>query len=105
MIPDSILFKVSKPARYTGGEWNSVLKDWDKTNLRFALSYPDTYEIGMSNVALPIIYDILNRQPDILCERVFAPWTDMEAALRRAGLPLFSLESKRPLKEFDVIGF
>ncbi len=105
MIPDSILFKVSKPARYTGGEWNSVLKDWDKTNLRFALSYPDTYEIGMSNVALPIIYDILNRQPDILCERVFAPWTDMEAALRRAGLPLFSLESKRPLKDFDVIGF
>lgn len=103
--PDSILYQVTRPARYTGGEWNSVIKNWDKTALRFALCYPDLYEIGMSNMALPILYDILNRQPDVLAERVFAPWTDMEAALRAAGIPLLSLESKRPLKDFDVIGF
>jgi len=103
--PDSILHQVTRPARYTGGEWNSVIKDWDKTALRFALGYPDLYEIGMSNMALPILYDILNSQSDILAERFFAPWVDMEAALRAAGIPLLSLESKRPLKDFDVIGF
>jgi len=103
--PDSILYQVTRPARYTGGEWNSVIKDWDKTALRFALCYPDLYEIGMSNMALPILYDILNGQPDVLAERVFAPWVDMEAALRAAGIPLLSLESGRPLKDFDVIGF
>ena len=103
--PDSLLFQVTRPARYTGGEWNAVSKDWDKTGLKFALGYPDLYEIGMSNMALPILYDILNSQPDVLAERVFAPWVDMEAALRSAGLPLLSLESKRPLKDFDVIGF
>jgi radical SAM family uncharacterized protein len=103
--PDSILYQVTKPARYTGGEWNSVIKDWDKTNLKFALGYPDIYEIGMSNMALPILYDILNGQPDVLAERFFAPWVDMEAALRAAGLPLLSLESRHPLKDFDVIGF
>jgi len=103
--PDSILHQVTRPARYTGGEWNSVIKDWDKTALRFALGYPDLYEIGMSNMALPILYDILNGQSDILAERFFAPWVDMEAALRAAGIPLLSLESKRPLKDFDAIGF
>jgi len=103
--PDSILYQVTRPARYTGGEWNSVIKDWDKTLLRFALCYPDLYEIGMSNMALPILYDILNGQPDVIAERVFAPWIDMEAALREAGIPLLTLESKRPLKDFDVIGF
>jgi radical SAM family uncharacterized protein len=103
--PDSILYQVTRPARYTGGEWNCVIKDWDKTNLKFALGYPDIYEIGMSNMALPILYDILNGQPDVLAERFFAPWVDMEAALRAAGLPLLSLESRHPLKDFDVIGF
>ena len=103
--PDSILYQVTRPGRYTGGEWNSVIKDWDKAALRFALGYPDLYEIGMSNMALPILYEILNSQPDVLAERFFAPWVDMEAALRAAGIPLLSLESKRPLKDFDVIGF
>ncbi len=103
--PDKILYQVIKPARYTGGEWNSIIKDWDKTALKVALGYPDLYEIGMSNMAIPILYDILNSQPDVLAERVYAPWTDMEAALRAAGIPLLSLESKRPLKDFDVIGF
>ena len=103
--PDNILYQVTKPARYTGGEWNSIIKDWDKTNIRLALCYPDLYEIGMSNMALPILYDILNSQPDVLAERVFAPWTDMEAAMRKAGIPLLSLESGHQLKDFDIIGF
>jgi radical SAM family uncharacterized protein len=105
LLYTDILHQVTKPARYTGGEWNSVVKDWDKTAIRIALSYPDLYEIGTSNIALPILYQILNSQPDVLAERVYAPWADMEAALRAASIPLFSLESKRPLKEFDIIGF
>ncbi len=102
---EKILFQVGKPARYTGGEWNSVIKDWNKTPIRFALSYPDLYDIGMSNMAIPILYEILNNLPDVLAERVYAPWKDMEKAMREAGLPLYALESKRPLKEFDIIGF
>jgi len=96
---------VTKPARYTGGEWNSIVKGWDKTYIKIALSYPDVYEIGMSNMALPILYELLNSQPDVLAERVYAPWVDMEAILRARGIPLASLESKHPLKDFDIIGF
>jgi len=103
--PNHILHQVTRPARYTGGEWNSIVKDWDKTNIKFALCYPDLYEIGMSNMALPILYELLNSQPDVLAERVYAPWTDMEAAMRTAGIPLLSLESKHRLKDFDIIGF
>jgi radical SAM family uncharacterized protein len=102
---DKILHHVTRPARYTGGEWNSIVKDWNETFIRFALSYPDVYEIGMSNMALPIIYELLNSQPDVLAERIFAPWVDMAAEMRAAGMPIFSLESRRPLTEFDVIGF
>jgi radical SAM family uncharacterized protein len=102
---DNILPHVSKPARYTGGEWNAVVKDWDGASLRVVLAFPDIYEIGMSNLGLAILYDILNRQPDVLCERVFAPWTDMEEAMRQEGIPLFSLETRHPLSEFDVVGF
>jgi radical SAM family uncharacterized protein len=105
MLNNEILHQVNRPARYTGGEWNAIVKDWDKTPVRIALAYPDTYEIGMSNMAVPILYDILNRQPDVLAERVYAPWTDMEALMRQRGIPLFSLENQRPLKDFDVIGF
>ena len=105
MLDNNILHQVTKPARYTGGEWNSIVKDWDKTPISIALIYPDVYEIGMSNMALPILYDLLNRQPDVLAERAYAPWIDMEAAMRSHGIPLFSLESKRPLSEFDIIGF
>jgi len=103
--PSNILQQVTKPARYTGGEWNSIVKDWESTDIKVALVYPDLYEIGMSNMALPILYEILNGQPDVLAERVYAPWVDMEAALRKAGIPLLSLESKHPLKDFDIIGF
>jgi radical SAM family uncharacterized protein len=104
-VLDRILPSVSKPARYTGGEWNSVRKDWDACGVRWALAFPDTYEIGMSNLGLAILYDLLNGQDGVLAERVYAPWVDMEGAMRAAGLPLFSLESRRPLAEFDVIGF
>ena len=103
--PDSILFKVARPARYTGGEWNSIARDWHKADVRIAISYPDLYEIGMSNMALPILYRLLNSQPGLLAERVFAPWPDMARAIEDAGIPLLSLESSHPLKEFDVIGF
>ncbi|MDD4859820.1 MAG: TIGR03960 family B12-binding radical SAM protein [Dehalococcoidales bacterium] len=102
---DAILHQVGKPARYTGGEWNAVVKDWDGTGIKIALCFPDSYEIGMSNMAVPILYDLLNRQADVLAERVFAPWTDMEALMRQNSIPLYSLETKHPLKEFDIIGF
>ena len=102
---DNILSRITKPARYTGGEWNSVVKDWESTAIKFAISYPDLYEIGMSNFGLAIIYDLLNQQPDVLAERVFVPWVDMEAEMRSEGIPLFSLESKQPVKDFDILGF
>ncbi len=102
---DRILHQVNKPARYTGGEWNIITKDWQTTPIRIALAYPDVYEIGMSNMAIPILYDIFNQQLDVLAERVFAPWVDMAAAMRQAHIPLYSLESRRPLREFDVFGF
>ncbi len=103
--PSNILQQVTKPARYTGGEWNSIVKDWESTYIKVAIAYPDLYEIGMSNMALPVLYDLLNSQSDVLAERAYAPWLDMEAALRKAGIPLLSLESKHPLKDFDIIGF
>ena len=106
MVPlDDILPRVTKPARYTGGEWNSVVKDWGEVDVRVALIYPDVHEVGMSNMALPILYDIVNRDQRFLAERAFTPWVDMAAALRGAGRPLCSLESRRPLKDFDILGF
>lgn len=103
--PDYILEKVSKPARYTGGEWNAAVKSWGEAEVKIALSYPDTYEIGMSNSGMAILYDIVNKREGTLAERVFAPWVDMEAKLREHGQPLLSLESGNPIKDFDVLGF
>ena len=102
---DYILPLVTRPARYTGGEWNSIVKDWDAVDVRMTLLYPDLYEIGMSNLGLAILYDLVNSQPKALAERVYAPWVDMEAEMRKASIPLFSLESKRPLRDFDIVGF
>jgi radical SAM family uncharacterized protein len=102
---DHILPRVTRPARYTGGEWNSITKDWDAINIKVALAYPDLYEIGMSNLGLVILYDLINREPDALAERIYAPWVDMEAEMRNASIPLFSLESRHQLKDFDIIGF
>ncbi|MFN2227796.1 MAG: B12-binding domain-containing radical SAM protein, partial [Anaerolineae bacterium] len=104
-ILEQILPQVTKPARYTGGEWNSIAKDWQVCDVRWALAFPDIYDLGMSNHGLAILYDRLNGAEGVLAERAFAPWVDMEAAMRGAGLPLFSLESRRPLADFDVIGF
>ena len=102
---DRILPTVTMPARYTGGEWNSVVKDWDAAQVRLVLAYPDVYQVGMSNLGLMILYDVVNRQPGFLAERAYAPWVDMETAMRQAGIPLYSLESRHPLREFDVLGF
>ena len=104
-LDHSILQSVLKPARYTGGEWNAVRKDWDNVQCRFALALPDVYEVGMSNLGLAILYEILNRRADIAAERVYAPWVDMEEQMRARGIPLFALESRRPVREFDFIGF
>lgn len=105
VLERDILPRVDKPARYTGGEWNVVTKDWDRADLKFVVLYPDTYELGMSNLAIQIVYDLVNRRDDALCERAFCPWTDMEAEMRRHGVPLYGLESRHPLCEFDVVGF
>lgn len=102
---DRILPTVTKPGRYTGGEWNSIVKDWEASDVRWALAFPDVYDIGMSNLGLAILYDRLNAVKGVLAERVFAPWVDMELAMRGTGLPLYALESRRPLADFDLIGF
>jgi len=102
---ERILCQVQKPGRYIGGELNQVVKDWEKTPMRVALAFPDLYDLGMSNLGLAILYDILNRQSQVLAERVYAPWTDMEAIMRREGIPLYSLESKHPIAQFDLLGF
>ncbi len=99
-----ILPQVVKPGRYTGGELNQSVKDWDSTPVRIALLFPDVYDIGMSNLGLAVLYEIVNARPDALAERVYLPWSDMEAAMRREGIPLFSLESRRPVSEFDMLG-
>jgi len=102
---ESILNSVQKPARYIGKEWNSVRKAWDQDYFRFLLAFPDIYEIGMSHLGIKILYGLLNERKDLLCERVFAPWPDMEQALRAEHVKLFSLESKEPIDAFDIIGF
>ncbi len=102
---ERILPTVQKPGRYVGGEYNSIVKDWEATPTRVCLAFPDIYDLGMSNLGLAILYDILNALPDVLAERAYMPWVDMIAAMREARIPLYSLESKRPLADFDVIGF
>lgn len=99
------LGKVERPARYTGGEVNSVRKDPEKTPVHFALAFPDAYEVGASHLGSHILYGILNGRDDVACERVYAPWPDMEGLLRSKGWPLFTLESRTPLFAFDIVGF
>jgi len=101
---DAILPEVKKPGRYTGGELNQIVKNWAEIPSKVALFFPEIYDLGMSNLALMILYDLINRQPEMLAERAFLPWTDMEERMREAGLPLYSLESRRPLRSFDLIG-
>ncbi len=102
---ERLLSKVTKPARYVGGEPNSIVKDWGKAKVKIALAYPDAYEVGMSNLGLAILYDLINSQEEFIAERVYAPWPDMEEAMRQEKIPLFSLETRHFLKEFDFVGF
>ena len=102
---EKILPLVQKPGRYIGGELNSVIKDKSKVNLRYAFCFPDSYEIGMSHLGMKILYSIANDHDDIWCERVFAPWHDMEAEMRKHNIPLYGLESGDPIKDFDLIAF
>lgn len=104
-IVGRILPRIQTPAQYIGGELNAVRKDHSRVAGRLCLAFPDAYSIGMSHHGLQVLYTLMNRRDDWLCERVFAPWRDMEAALREAGLPLYSLESFTPLCDFDVLGF
>ena len=104
-LKQRILPTVQKPARYTGGEWGEVKKDLDAVRVRVAFCFPDTYEIGMSNVGMRILYGVMNEMEGVWCERVFAPWGDMEDAMRQHNLPLWALESQSPVKDFDMIAF
>ena len=100
-----ILPTVQKPARYTGGEYNEIKKDLSDVRVRVAFCFPDTYEIGMSNLGMRILYGCLNQYPDIWCERVFAPWHDMEQKMRENNIPLFAHESKDNVRDFDIVSF
>jgi radical SAM family uncharacterized protein/radical SAM-linked protein len=101
---DALVLRAQKPSRYVGGELGSVSKDLSAAGLRFALAFPDTYEVGMSNLGFRLLYHLLNDRPEIACERVFLPWPDLDAMLREEGLPLFTLESRAPVAGFDVLG-
>ena len=102
---DRNLITVQKPGRYVGGEFNQVIKNWDSVDIQTALAFPDIYDIGFSNLGIAILYDIINKREDSLAERVYAPWLDMDKLLKDNDIPLFSLESKIPLRYFDLIGF
>ena len=101
----SILKSVSKPGRYSGGEYGQIIKDKESVSARFAFCFPDTYEIGMSNLGVRLLYGALNNEPDIWCERVYTPWVDMEEKMRDLGMPLVAHESGDPVKDFDIVGF
>ena len=103
-LSDEILLRVEKPARYIGNEVNAVVKDKDKVEIRFAMCFPDVYEIGMSHLGIQILYDMFNAMEDVWCERVYSPWVDLDAIMREEKIPLFTLESQDPVKEFDFLG-
>ncbi len=103
-LSDDILMKIEKPARYIGNEYNSVVKDKSKVNIRFAMCFPDVYEIGMSHLGIQILYDMFNSMEDVWCERVYSPWLDLDKIMREEKIPLFALESQDPIKDFDFLG-
>lgn len=103
-LSDDILLNIEKPARYIGGEVNSVMKDKNEVDIRFAMCFPDVYEIGMSHLGIQILYDMFNRREDVWCERVYSPWTDLDKVMREQHIPLFALESQDPIKTFDFLG-
>lgn len=103
-LPDEILLQIDKPARYIGGEINSVKKDLNAVDVRFAMCFPDVYEIGMSHLGIQILYHMFNMRDDVYCERVYSPWTDLDRLMREKNIPLFALESQDPVKNFDFLG-
>lgn len=103
-LTDEILMQVEKPARYIGNEVNSVVKDASQVDIRFAMCFPDVYEIGMSYLGIQILYDMFNRMEDVWCERVYSPWPDLDAIMRKEHIPLFALESQDPIRDFDFLG-
>ena len=105
LLLDRIMSQVTKPVRYMGNEYNMVEKNSNEVSIRFAFAFPDVYEVGMSHLGMKILYHWLNERVDTYCERVFAPWVDMEEKMRESEIPLFSLETKTPIAEFDIVGF
>ena len=103
-LSDEILMTIEKPARYIGGEVNAVMKDKEKVDIRFAMCFPDVYEIGMSHLGIQILYDMFNRRDDVYCERVYSPWMDLDPIMREQKIPLFAVESQDPIKKFDFLG-
>ena len=104
-LNDEILLNIEKPARYIGNEINSVMKDKEKVAIRFAMCFPDVYEIGMSHLGIQILYDMFNRREDTWCERVYSPWIDLDRIMREQHIPLFALESQDPIQDFDFLGY
>ncbi len=103
-LPEEILMSVDKPARYIGNEWNSVMKDPSAVDVRFAMCFPDVYEIGMSHLGIQILYEMYNRRPDIYCERVYSPWPDLHAVMKEKQIPLFTIETQSPVRDMDFLG-
>ena len=103
-LSDEILLTIDQPARYIGGELNMVEKDPASVDIRFAMCFPDVYEIGMSHLGIQILYDMFNRREDVYCERVYSPWPDLHKIMKEQHIPLFALESQQPVKNFDVLG-
>ena len=103
-LSDEILLTIDKPARYIGNELNMVKKDPKDVEIRFAMCFPDVYEIGMSHLGMQILYDMFNKRDDIYCERVFSPWPDLHKIMKEQKIPLFALETQTPSKQFDFIG-
>src|SRR5215208_6546918 len=101
---EPLLPRVQKPIQYVGGELNSTVKDWDAAAVRWALMYPDAYEVGLPNQGVMILYEVLNERPDTLAERTYAVWPDLEARLREAGLPQFTVDGHRSVRDFDLLG-
>ncbi|MEK7241860.1 MAG: B12-binding domain-containing radical SAM protein, partial [Planctomycetota bacterium] len=104
-ITEGLLPRVETPGRYIGGEWNSIVKDPRKVKVRMVLAFPDTYEVGMSHLGVQLLYGLVNSMEETACERVFTPWVDMEGLMRSEGVPLFSLETCTPIRDFDLVGF
>ena len=103
-LSEEILMKIDKPSRYIGGELNMVKKNPEDVEIRFAMCFPDVYEIGMSHLGIQILYDMFNKRDDTYCERVYSPWPDLDKEMREKNLPLFALESQQPIKDFDFLG-